>query len=78
MRVANKNQVAKVDLTQPLLRQDRAAEVLGLSVRTLEKYRLSGNGPRYVKIGTRAVRYTLADLEAFATAGARQSTSEAA
>jgi hypothetical protein len=58
-----------------LARGPRAAEVLGVSVRTLEKWRLTGQGPRFIRLG-RAVRYALADLEAFAAAGARRSTSE--
>jgi hypothetical protein len=39
-----------------LLTQSEAARVLGLSERTLERLRLQGGGPLYVKAG-RAVRY---------------------
>ena len=51
-----------------------AAEHLGLSPRTLERWRVTGEGPRYRKLG-RAVRYSIEDLEAFARAGQRTSTS---
>lgn len=51
-----------------------AAQYLGLSPRTLEKYRTSGVGPAYRKLGG-AVRYTLADLDAWAELGVRRSTS---
>ena len=42
-----------------------AAEMLGLSVRTLDKWALLSMGPRFRKIGNRACRYDLADLENF-------------
>lgn len=43
-----------------------AALRLGLRPSTLEKWRTTGGGPRYVKMG-RAVRYRLADLDVFTT-----------
>ena len=51
---------------QPLLTEDEAAEQLKLCTRTLRKERQAGRLP-YILIG-RAVRYTLADLEAFVEA----------
>jgi hypothetical protein len=54
--------------------EQRAAEILGLSVKTLRGWRLRGDGPRYAKFG-RAVRYAISDLEAFAAASIRNSTS---
>ncbi len=51
-----------------------AARFLDLSPRTLERWRGTGNGPMYRKLG-RAVRYAVADLEGFAAANARSSTS---
>jgi excisionase family DNA binding protein len=45
-----------------LLTQSEAARVLRLSERTLERLRLRGGGPHYVKAG-RAVRYRETDLE---------------
>ena len=46
----------------PLLSQRDAARLLGLSVRTLERMRVSGTGPRFLKIGG-VVRYRLEDIE---------------
>lgn len=46
-----------------------AAAYLGLSPRTLENLRWKGGGPAFLKPGGRkkgAVRYTLADLDAWA------------
>lgn len=57
--------------------QASAADALGVSERTLERWRVEGRGPRFVKLGKR-VGYTEADLRAFVEAGRRQSTSESA
>jgi hypothetical protein len=35
---------------QPLLTQNEAAELLKLSVRTVERLRVSGTGPKFLKI----------------------------
>jgi predicted DNA-binding transcriptional regulator AlpA len=42
-----------------------AAEYLRLSPRTLDRHRLTGEGPRYRKFGRRVV-YAIDDLEAWA------------
>jgi hypothetical protein len=52
-----------------------AAAHLACSASYLEKCRVTGAGPRFLKIG-KAVRYRLADLDAFAEARAHGSTSE--
>ena len=53
----------------------RAAEWLGLSARTLERYRMTGGGPMYHLFGT-AVRYLREDLDAWAVNRRRRSTSD--
>jgi hypothetical protein len=58
-----------------LLTQRKAAEFLGVSERTLERWRVTGAGPPYLK-RNRCVRYLLADLINWAEAGRRHSTSE--
>lgn len=58
-----------------LLDTEGAAKAVGLAVSSLEKKRLSGAGPRFVKLG-RAVRYDPADLRAWVDANRRTSTSE--
>jgi hypothetical protein len=55
--------------------QAEAAKALRLSERTLERMRLTGLGPAYVKAGRR-VLYRQADLEAWIAAQIRVSTSE--
>jgi hypothetical protein len=58
-----------------LLNQREAADYLRLSERTLERMRLLGTGPRYVK-ASRLVRYRDEDLESWIAARVRTSTSE--
>jgi len=51
------------------------AAYLNCSTSYLEKTPLTGGGPRFIKIG-KAVRYRLADLDAYADARSHASTSE--
>ena len=52
-----------------------AADFLGLSNRTLDRYRVTGEGPAFYKFGSR-IRYALADLEAWAGSRRMRSTSD--
>jgi predicted DNA-binding transcriptional regulator AlpA len=61
---------------QPLLNQRQASEMLALSERTLERMRVTGLGPKHVRLG-RSIRYRLADLEAWIASQVVSSTSEA-
>ena len=58
-----------------LLSTEAAAERLGISPRTLEKWRLSGQSPPYRKLG-RAVRYAPEDLALWLADRRRLSTSD--
>ena len=53
----------------------RAADYLGLSTRTLDRLRVSGGGPVFMKFGGR-VRYLREDLDAWAQSRRRKSTSD--
>lgn len=53
----------------------RAAEYLGIALKTLDKWRCAGRGPRYLKLGAR-VLYPQGELDAFKAANLRQSTAE--
>jgi excisionase family DNA binding protein len=57
-----------------LLTTEEVAELLRLSVSILNKWRLAGRGPQFVKVGTR-VRYRLEDVAIFIAASTRGSTS---
>ncbi|WP_417490345.1 helix-turn-helix transcriptional regulator [Maricaulis sp.] len=55
-------------LPDPLLRERDAADYIGVSDYTLQKWRWRGNGPRFVRIGGphgRAIRYRKRDLDAY-------------
>lgn len=58
-----------------LLTTKEAALFLKVSSSWLNKARISGDGPRFIKMG-RSVRYSLLALEEFKRANARGSTSE--
>ena len=62
-------------MPQRYLRTPEAARFVGLSIRTLEKHRIYGTGPRYSKLGGRVV-YRLEDLQAWVESGAKASTSD--
>ena len=50
------------------------ARFLGLSPRTLERMRVNGGGPMFVKLGT-AVRYQASEVEAWVESNSAKSTS---
>lgn len=55
---------------EKLLDEKQAADILGLSPRTLQGWRLRGQGPQFVKIG-RLTRYRPEDIEAYVKAQAQ-------
>jgi predicted DNA-binding transcriptional regulator AlpA len=58
------------------MRTDAAAHYLGIANSTLNKTRLTGDGPPFVKVGPRAVAYRRADLDAWLETRVRRSTSD--
>jgi predicted DNA-binding transcriptional regulator AlpA len=64
-------------ITYRRLRVRQAADYLGVGKSTLDKWRITGAGPTYSKIGAIVV-YDTRDLDAFLAAARRTSTSEAA
>jgi predicted DNA-binding transcriptional regulator AlpA len=59
------------------LRTPEAAAFCGLSARTLEKLRLTGDGPLFHRPpGHRFVAYAVTDLEDWMRTGRRRSTSD--
>lgn len=64
---------------QNLLTETDAAARLGVRPATLRRWRWAGRGPIHVKLpGSAAVRYAPADLDDYAAAGRRTSTTDAA
>jgi predicted DNA-binding transcriptional regulator AlpA len=62
--------------SRDFLTQSEVAALLRLSPRTLERHRVSGTGPAYVKLGRKVV-YSRDTIEAWALANTIRSTSEA-
>ena len=60
-----------------LLTQREAALALRLSERTLERLRVSGLGPVFVKCGGRSIRYRQTDIDQWIAQRVVRSTSEA-
>ena len=59
-----------------LLTTPQAANVLGVSIAFLERDRWAGARVPFIKIGSRAVRYRLQDLEHYIESCIRKSTSD--
>jgi hypothetical protein len=80
--VENQRTVSPMQMTlvatnvDAVLNENQAANFLGVSVRTLQAWRVRGGGPRYMKIG-RAVRYQHRELVAFQETHTVSSTTEA-
>jgi predicted DNA-binding transcriptional regulator AlpA len=64
-------------MTKRLLTVAECADYVRLSASTLNRLRVSGDGPRYVKLAGR-VLYDVADVDKWIEQGKRGSTSEAA
>lgn len=47
---------------QALLNEHQVAEVLGLSVKSLRRWRAAGAGPRFIKVNGFSVRYAVGSL----------------
>jgi len=62
-------------VVEKLLTQKEVALRLGISERTLERHRVIGTGPRFVRLG-RLVRYRLSDLIDWVASSVRRSTSD--
>ena len=58
-------------LHEPLLGERETARLLGISPRTLQRWRWAGGGPPYLKIGGR-VRYAKCVLESYLAQSKRQ------
>jgi predicted DNA-binding transcriptional regulator AlpA len=66
---------AKNNEIDPLLHPAQVAKLLSVSPSWLAKSRLTGTGPRFIKIG-RAVRYAMSAVREFILSRQRLSTSE--
>lgn len=61
--------------SESLIDEEEASAFLGHSVRTLQKWRVRGGGPRFVRISRRSIRYRRSDLLAWIEARVCANTS---
>jgi len=59
-----------------LLTEKTVAKLLSVGIRTIQKWRQTGNGPQYVCISKRCVRYRYGDVMEWIKNGLKKSTSE--
>ncbi|CAH2603760.1 Helix-turn-helix domain-containing protein [Rhodovastum atsumiense] len=59
-----------------LLTTAGAAAWLGVRRKALERWRCSGGGPPFVRLGRKTVRYRVRDLEAYVACCVRTSTAD--
>ncbi len=57
-----------------LLSQKRVATMLGLTTRALEAWRARGEGPAFIRLSVRCIRYRRADVEAWLASREHQPT----
>ncbi|MFB9655061.1 helix-turn-helix transcriptional regulator [Microbacterium imperiale] len=69
--------VASSELLDALIRPDTLADRLGTTERNLSEWRITGRGPRYIRIG-RSVRYRPEAVDAWLLAQEHASTAEEA
>lgn len=67
--------IADAAVTVPaLLTPAQTAEILGVGIKTLERWRSTGEGPRFVKLSPGTVRYRAVDLNTFVAERVKSNT----
>ncbi len=61
-------------MTVVYLTPETVADRLGVKPHTLAKWRVSGDGPRFVRVSPRVIRYIEADVDAWMADRVRRST----
>lgn len=59
-----------------LLTEQQAATLLNVNPRTLQKWRVKGGGPKFIRISRRCIRYRPRDIRDWAQHRVKSSTSE--
>jgi predicted DNA-binding transcriptional regulator AlpA len=59
-----------------LLTEQEVAALLNVTPRTLQKWRVEGGGPAYVRISRRCIRYRITDIKDWTQNRVKSSTSE--
>ena len=68
--------VSKTQNEPLLLTETEAGKIIGFSPRTLQRWRVDGNGPKFLRISPRAIRYLREDLDEWIRERSCRSTSE--
>lgn len=68
----------RAGLADTVLNERQAAELTGLSCRTLQRYRLEGGGPAFVRLSASRVGYRRSVLDAWLASRTFTSTSDEA
>ncbi len=63
-------------VSEPLWREDEYASYVGVSVRTAQVQRQRGDGPPYVRLSRRAIRYRKRDVDIWVSEQTRTNTSQ--
>jgi predicted site-specific integrase-resolvase len=61
-----------------LMTTQQVCEVLGVNIKTLNSWRVSGKGPKFCKLSGRSIKYLETDVTAYVLNSVRSSTSEQA
>lgn len=56
------------------MNEKETALMLGFSQRTLQNWRHSGQGPKYLRVNRRVIRYRLSDVQSWVDSRIREST----
>lgn len=51
--------------TKIYMNEEEAAELLGLSRRTLQRFRTEGNGPAFLRVASRRIIYATSDIKSW-------------
>jgi predicted DNA-binding transcriptional regulator AlpA len=70
-------QLAAPNIPDLIVTEAEAATMLRLSARTLQRLRLDGNGPRWIRLTGRRLGYAIADLQEWVRSRSIASTSAA-
>ena len=65
------------DYWYSLIDEEAAAAFRGVTVRKMQKDRQTGDGPKFIRLSSRCIRYRRVDLRADAESRMRTSTSDA-
>lgn len=69
------NNQEQINAEVTVMNEKRAAAFLDMKVATLQAWRVRGDGPTFLKLGS-AVRYTMEDLKAFIESKKQRTTYE--